>query len=400
MKRALTLLLLLFASLLVLSCTKTSWDNPNPDLCVLAQDGIHYKCDVTWTSYFDTTIRLTYYVAKDSPSVDDVFEHVRQTLWDYHRLFDKYNAYEGITGIYAINQQADTLTSSNPLRYGTTVIDERLFEALQYGLEQEDAVQDDGVSLFNIALGPVLAIWHDLREADECDEFQILGALVCPEPTAGLFDGPFAIDPHQIVLDETARTIAFLAPSMRLDVGGYAKGYVAELVTDYLDFLDVSYIFNAGASNVKAGGVNPNSADGFYTVALTTPKIGLPTPGEFFAVVKIAANLSIVTSGNYQRYYVGKVDGVVYHHIIDPRTKFPGGDTMAVSVMHEDGALADIYSTAVYLLGLEKGLAFVNATPGLEAVWYLEDGTIVHSDGLNKDTFTYGQATYPLYTLK
>lgn len=400
MKHAWTLLLLLFASLFVLSCTKTSWDNPNPDICVLAQDDIHYKCDVTWTSYFDTTIRLTYYAAKDSPNVDDVFEHIRQMLWDYHRLFDKYNAYEGITGIYAINLQADTLTSSDPLRYGATVIDDRLFEALRYGLEQEDAVQDDGVSLFNIALGPVLSIWHDLREADECDEFQILGALVCPEPTSGLFNGPFSIDPNQIVLDETARTIAFLAPSMRLDVGGYAKGYVAELVTDYLDSLEVSYIFNAGASNVKAGGVNPNSTDGFYTVALTKPKIGLPTPGEFFAVVKIAANMSIVTSGNYQRYFVGKADGVVYHHIIDPRTMFPGGDTMAVSVMHEDGALADIYSTAVYLLGLEKGLAFVNATPGLEAVWYLEDGTIVHSDGLNKDTFTYGQTTYPLFTVK
>lgn len=400
MKHVWTLLLLLFAPLFVLSCTKTSWDNPNPDICVLAQDGIHYKCDVTWTSYFDTTIRLTYYAAKDSPNVDDVFEHIRQMLWDYHRLFDKYNAYEGITGIFAINQQADTLTSSNPLRYGATVIDDRLFEALRYGLEQEDAVQDDGVSLFNIALGPVLSIWHDLREADECDEFQILGALVCPEPISGLFNGPFSIDPNQIVLDETARTIAFLAPSMRLDVGGYAKGYVAELVTDYLDSLEVSYIFNAGASNVKAGGINPNSNDGFYTVALTKPKIGLPTPGEFFAVVKIAANMSIVTSGNYQRYFVGKADGVVYHHIIDPRTMFPGGDTMAVSVMHEDGALADIYSTAVYLLGLEKGLAFVNATPGLEAVWYLEDGTIVHSDGLNKDTFTYGQATYPLFTLK
>jgi thiamine biosynthesis lipoprotein len=400
MKHALTVLWLFLASLLVLSCTKTSWDNPNPDVCALAQDGIHYKCDVTWTSYFDTTIRLTYYVAKDSPNVDDVFEHIRQTLWGYHRLFDKYNAYEGINGIYAINLNADTLTSADPIRYGATVLEDRLFEALRYGLEWEDAVKDDGVSLFNIALGPVLSIWHDLREDDACDEFQILGALVCPKPTSGMFDGPFAIDPDQIVLDEATRTIAFLVPSMRLDVGGFAKGYVAELITDYLDSLGVSYIFNAGASNVKAGGLNPNSADGFYTVALTTPKIGLPSPGDFFAVVKITANQSIVTSGNYQRYYVGKEDGLVYHHIIDPRTKFPGGDTMAVSVLHEDGALADIYSTAVYLLGLEKGLAFVNATAGLEAIWYLENGTIVHSEGLLKDSFSYGQSSYPRFTLK
>lgn len=387
--------------LFAVSCTTTTaWENPNPDLCVSAADGAHFKCDVTWTSYFDTTIRLTYYAAKDKPEVDEVFEHIREILWDYHRLFDKYHPYEGVVGVYAINADADALTSSDPVRYGKTTIDQRLFDALRYGLDQEDAVQDDGVSLFNVALGPVLAIWHDLRENDACDEFQVLGALVCPKPSPGLFDGPFAIDPAQIVLDETDRSIAFLVPGMRLDLGGYAKGYVAEIVTDYLDGLDVPYIFNAGASNVKSGGVNPNSSDGFYTVALTTPKIGLATPGEFFAVVKIASDLAIVTSGNYQRYYIGNEDRVVYHHIIDPRTYYPGGDTMAVSVLHEDGALADIYSTAVYLLGLEKGLAFVNATAGLEAIWYLEDGTIVHSDGLNKDTFTYGSSSYPLFTLK
>jgi thiamine biosynthesis lipoprotein len=400
MKHALTFLMLFLSTLFAVSCTTTAWTNPNPDLCVLAQDEAHYKCDVTWTSYFDTTIRLTYYAAKDKPDVDEVFENIRETLWDYHRLFDKYNAYEGVVGIYAINADADIQTQSDPVRYGTKTLDPRLYDALAYGLLREDAVQDGGVSLFNVALGPVLAIWHNLREDDACDEFQVLGALVCPKPTADLFEGPFAIDPHQIVLDEDAKTVSFLVPGMRLDLGGYAKGYVAKLITDYLDSLEVPYIFNAGASNVKAGGVNPNAADGFYTVALTTPKIGLATPGEFFAVVKIASDVAIVTSGNYQRYFIGEEDRVVYHHIIDPRTYYPGGDAMAVSVLHEDGALADIYSTAVYLLGLEKGLAFVNATAGLEAIWYLEDGTIVHSDGLNQDTFTYGQSSYPLFTLK
>ncbi len=187
---------------------------------------------------------------------------------------------------------------------------------------------------------------------------------------------------------------------MRLDLGGFGKGYVAELITDYLDGIQARYIFNAGASNVKAGGVNPNSTDGFYNVALTTPTIGLSTGSNFFAIVKIGADVSIVTSGTYQRYFIGLEDDRIYHHLIDPRTFYPGGDTMSVSVLFEDGGLADIYSTAVFLLGLEAGMAFVNQTAGLEAIWYLEDGTILHSDGLERGVFTYNSTSYPLFTIK
>ncbi|NLZ61877.1 MAG: FAD:protein FMN transferase, partial [Acholeplasmataceae bacterium] len=45
-----------------------------------------------------------------------------------------------------------------------------------------------------------------------------------------------------------------------------------------------------------------------------------------------------------------------------------------------DGALADIYSTAIYLLTIDEGVEFVNQTPGLEAVWYKTDGTLVYSE--------------------
>jgi FAD:protein FMN transferase len=401
MKKIVLLGLLGFFLATMLACQNqtTTFPNPNQDYCVLSSNPDYYKCDIAWTSYFDTKIALTYYAARND-DVDAVFETVTEYLVEYHELFDKYNAHQDVVGIYAINQNADTLTSTNPLRYGEATISSNLFAAIEFALDHEDEVKSNAVSLFNIALGPVLEIWHNLRDQDECDEFIRFGSTVCPIPAANLFDQPFEVDPANIVLDETASTIGFLVPGMRLDLGGFGKGYVAELITDYLDLLNARYIFNAGASNVKAGGINPNSTDGFYNVALSTPIIGLSTGNSFYAIVKIGADVSIVTSGTYQRYFIGQEDDRVYHHLIDPRTNYPGGDTMSVSVLFEDGGLADIYSTAVFLLGLEAGQTFVNETPGLEAIWYLEDGTIIHSDGLDRGVFTYNASSYPLFTLK
>lgn len=90
--------------------------------------------------------------------------------------------------------------------------------------------------------------------------------------------------------------------------------------------------------------------------------------------------MSVVTSGNYQRYFLGADDSLVYHHIIDPRTNYPGGEAMSVTLFFEEGALADLYSTAIYLLSVEEGLAVVNQKEGMEAIWYLSDGSVIESD--------------------
>ncbi|MCK7488203.1 MAG: FAD:protein FMN transferase [Bacillus subtilis] len=304
----------------ILACDPktTTFPNPNDDYCAPSSNPNYYKCDIAWTSYFDTKIALTLY-AGNGDDVDAIFASVTDLLQEYHALFDKYNAYEGVVGIYAINAGADTQTSTTPLRYGETMISSALFDAIRFALDHEDEVKSGSVSLFNIALGPVLEKWHDLREQDACDEFIRFGSSVCPIPAPTLFEQSFAIDPADIVLDEVASTIGFRVPGMRLDLGGFGKGYVAELITDYLDGIQARYIFNAGASNVKAGGVNPNSTDGFYNVALTTPTIGLSTGSNFFAIVKIGADVSIVTSGTYQRYFIGLEDDRIYHHLIDPQ---------------------------------------------------------------------------------
>ncbi len=87
-------------------------------------------------------------------------------------------------------------------------------------------------------------------------------------------------------------------------------------------------------------------------------------------------NQSISTSGNYERYF--EVDDVRYHHIIDPRTGYPAKGMKSVTVISDNAALGDALSTALFVLGTNKGLELVERTEGVE-VLFIDSENMVHT---------------------
>lgn len=313
-------------------------------------------CEVYWSNYLHTSVKLTLYYEGDEyhDLVSHIFDNVENILENYHELSTKYDDF-GINNVYAINQDPT----------GTHVLDQNLFDLIQFSLDHQEEVNN----LFNIALGPVLIHWHDAREA--CNGFS---NPVCEVPAlADLQAANEYTNPNDITLDAENLTIT-MKENMSIDLGGVSKGYISGKIIEYLESLNISYLLNNGTSNISIGGSHPTRENGKFLLAVTDPN----NPYDWYAEIYLSDGDQLVTSGDYQQYFIA--DNELYHHIINPNTLFPERYSRSVSIITSDPALADLYSTAIFTMSIEDGLTFVNNIDGLEAIWYTLDDTAVMSD--------------------
>ena len=274
--------------------------------------------------YFDVFDTMTQVIAycDSQAEFDRQAEALHADLVAYHQLYDIYNDYEGINNIKTINDNAGVA----PVR-----VDERILDMLELAVEMYDTTNGK----LNIAMGSVLAIWHDYREAAEAD----------PSDAVGSVGKGYAVE--QVCQAARERGLV----SLSLSVGGNLRSvgskpqgqpWESGIVSPW----DDSLIYNSGSSLLAV--VNSNDQ-------------------------------ALVTSGDYQRFYT--VDGVRYHHIIDPDTLWPADYFTAVTILCPDSGLADCLSTGVFCMPLEEGMALIESLEGVEALWCTKDGQVIRSSG-------------------
>lgn len=318
---------------------------------------------------FDTIIIIKGY-AEEKSTFDRVTQEAQDMFIRLHKVFDAYNAYEGINNLYALNENA---------KNGPTPVEPELMDLLLYIKEEQPKTQ----GTVNVALGSVLRIWHDFRE-----EYTANPLHVSPPAADVLAEAAKHADLGDVVLDPEAGTVAFLDSELILDVGAVAKGYAAERVAQRMLASDMpSFIINAGG-NVRAGEA-PLDGRLYWGISIQTPDGVAPgEEGSDMLDTLFLAGTSVVTSGDYQRYIT--LDGVRYHHIISPETLYPADYLRAVTVVTEDSAYADMLSTALFLMPYEQGLAYVEGLEGVEAMWVLPDGAVLMTDGLTASARSHG----------
>lgn len=171
----------------------------------------------------------------------------------------------------------------------------------------------------------------------------------------------------------TGNRIHFDHPGTVLDLGGIAKGEIADRLAAFLQAQGVERaILNLGGNVLVMGG----TADDPYRVGVQDPES--PT-GESLLVLEITRG-TVVTSGIYNRGFTA--GGKYYHHILDAETGYPAENSLAsVTVIGESSRLADALSTACMCLGEEAGMALIESLDGVDAVMITRDGRVLFSSG-------------------
>lgn len=307
------------------------------------------RYEATYWDIFDTVTTVTGYAAGQA-EFDAAAREIHDALLEYHRLYNIYESYDGLRNLKTVNDQAGI---------GPVPVDERILSLLQFA---QTAWTETGGRV-NAAMGSVLALWHDARE--QALEDPDRAAL--PDRSA-LEEAALHTDLSALELDLEAGTAFLTDPDMALDVGALAKGYAVEQVAAAAPD---HFLISVGG-NVCATGPKPDGTP--WTVAVENPD------GGDFLKLLYTEDRSVVTSGDYQRYF--ELDGARYHHIIDPDTLEPAAYWRSVTVVAESSAAADCLSTALFTLPQAEGQRLLDQW-GAEALWIGRDGAQVMSPGFS-----------------
>lgn len=312
------------------------------------------RFEAEFLTLFDTVTRIVGY-AESKEEFTEWARRLRDGLEEYHRLYDIYGSYEGINNLKTVNDNAGVA----PVQVDRRIIDLLLLSREMYG-------RTDG--RVNVAMGSVLALWHDCREAGADDPAS--AALPSREE---LEEAALHTDISRLVIDEAASTVFLEDPAMRLDVGAIAKGYAVEQVCRKAEAEGFSAGLVSLGGNIRVIGEKEGGEP--WKVGVQDPA----DPEQMLLTLSLSGDVSLVTSGTYQRYYT--VDGRRYHHIIDPQTLQPSAYFESVSILCADSGRADALSTAVFNMAFDQGKAFVEEQPDVEAMWVFQDGRQEYSKG-------------------
>lgn len=290
--------------------------------------------------YFDTVITITLYDKSYEPLLDECFQ-----LADY---------YEKLFSATVSGSDIDRINQSN----GTPVtVDDETIALLNTGLKY--CTLSEGK--FDITIGSLSSLWNfSNNNGTVPDADKIADAVSCT-------------DYHSISIN--GNTVTVSNPQTRIDLGGIAKGYIADKMKEYLNKNGVTEgIINLGGNVLTVG---PKDDKDSYTIGIQKP---FSEDGTAMASIDIT-DATVVSSGVYERYFY--VDDVLYHHILDPATGYPyENNLLGVTIICPHSVDADALSTTCFALGLTDGMQLIESLEDTEAIFITDDDKMHTSSGI------------------
>lgn len=312
--------------------------------------GNHEKVEVEKNSYaLGTIINLKAIGNKAEKAITEAIERL-------NNIDDKMSAFKEYSDISKINSKSGVALEA---------INKDTFFVVKKAVEYSKILE----GAFDPTIRPLVKLWNIGTNEERIPE---KGKI---EDTLKL------VNYNDVILDESNQTIMLKNKEQALDVGGIAKGFAADEVRD------IFYKNNIKSALIDLGGnifALGSKKDG------TPWRIGIQNPfkprGEFVGILSVK-NKSVVTSGNYERYFMK--DGQRFHHILDPKTGYPSKSKIISATIISDNSIdGDGLSTGVYILGVDKSLNIIESIGGIDAIFITEDKKIYTTSGIDKNTFT------------
>ena len=239
----------------------------------------------------------------------------------------------------------------------SVTVSPELIEVVQHARQ----VSELSGGAFDVTIGPLAVLWQmKLKERAVPSDREIKAVLS-------------RVNYKDVLVDKKGSTIFLTRKGMIMDLGGAAKGYAADRAAEALKKQGISNALVAVAGDIRAMGRREDGKPW---------RIGVQHPREAdktLAALELS-DRSISTSGDYERFTI--INKKRFHHILDPRTGKPSEGMESVTVIGDQGAVLDPLTTALFILGPEKGMQLVKDL-GYEAIFVDDKGSIVHTKGIN-----------------
>ncbi len=218
---------------------------------------------------------------------------------------------------------------------------------------------------FDITVGPLIELWQRAR------------AKGYPPSEEDLKKSLDLVSFRNILIHQGGK-IFLKKGEMSIDLGGIAKGYAVDKAFEVLKNLGYKNLIVNIGGDLRAGGLKWGQP---WTIGIQNPRI----PEKIMAKISIGEG-AMATSGDYEKYFI--YEGKRYHHLLNPKNGLPAEACQSVTILSKEGMISDALSTAVFVLGPEKGYSLCQRIGGMECLIVDQEGKIILSPGL-KDRFSF-----------
>ncbi len=334
---------ILAAALLPLvACNRTPQDSPDQTVRKPSEVQVIKRATEAMGTFFDCTVALTGGEREDAEAaIGAAFKEIARvealmTTWDPESPLSKVNAASGGPGV-AVPEELLTI------------------------IERSKRVSAQTGGKFDISFGAIGRLWDFKAKSPK------------PPAPAALAAALPLVDYRSVIVDRDKGTVRLAKPGMRIGLGAIAKGYAVDRASAILRSKGFDDFIVYGGGDLYISG---KKGDRPWKMGIQNPR----DRGAYFAKFSLEKDGAVVTSGDYEKFF--ELEGRRYHHIIDPATGYPAKGTASVTVVAESTALADALATGIFVLGPEKGMALIEATPSLQGVIVDESLDIAVSSGL------------------